>query len=288
MDAPEDLDAYRAPAASQDFIAVFGRERAALHYIYKKVSVASNNSGAIAIPPAERGVFAFVQGVAGRVDSPVLGGLNPNTTYAALVYYPPRSTEQWQWQFKYCNYQGLGNPALLEGAEIIAPPILFAHTQGGGASAFFGDSELIHSPIAMHLPAGSSMTEHYELNTPVHLPGENYASPIAFREIQPVAGTDCSLPKIGRKIDFEPAVGIAPRSLLGSALLVGDVAPPASRIGCQVPMLSTNRPFQSVLCFGIRTSGGDDCLAIATANTNGSESVVFDIAGGSGFDVYRM
>jgi len=288
LDADSDISGYRAPTAGQDFIAVFGKERAALHYIYKKVSVTSNAQGVAVIPLAERGVFAFIDGIAGRIDKPVATGLTPNTTYAALVYYPPRSTEQWQWQLRYCSYQGLNDPNLFENAEIISSPLLFGHTQGGGASAFFGDSELKNSAIAMHLPVGNSTNKHYELNTPIDLPGENYADQISFRELQAVPGTGCSLPRLGRKTVFVGNNANALRTLAG-ALHLGDGTTPSteSRLGCQVPTLSTNRVFQGVLCFGLLA---DDrkYLAIATVNTKGSESLIFDTARGIGFDVFRM
>lgn len=288
LDAMNDLSSYQAPTASQDFIAVFGKERAALHYIYKKISVVSDGLGVIVIPLSERGVFAFIQGVAGRIDRPVVTGLNANTTYAALVYYPPRSTEQWQWQFRYCSYQGLNDATLLNNAEIISAPILFAHTQGAGTSAFFGDSELKYSAISMQLPVGNSSSKHYELNTPINLPGENYADPISFRELQAVPGTGCSLPRLGRKTVFVGSNANALRTLAG-ALHLGDGSTPSteSRLGCQVPTLSTNRVFQGVLCIGL-LAGDRKYLAVATVNTKGSESLIFDSANGIGFDVFKM
>lgn len=287
--ATDDLVGYRAPAANQDFIAVFGRERASLHYIYKKVSIASNSSGTVAIPLSERGVFAFIEGVSERLDKPVATGLTPNTTYNALVYYPPRSTEQWQWQLRYCSYQGLNDPTVLNNAEIISAPLLFAHTQGGGTSAFFGDSELQYSAIAMHLPVGNSIAKHYELNTPVNLPGENYADPISFRELQAVPGTGCSLPRLGRKVGFASNTANALRTLSGSAHLDDGATSlsASSRIGCQVPTLSTNRPFQGVLCIGLQKDQ-QKYLAISTINTKGSESLILDSASGIGFDIYKM
>lgn len=287
--ATDDLSGYRAPTANQDFIAVFGKERASLHYIYKKISVVSNGVGTVTIPLSERGVFAFIEGVGERVDKPVAIGLTPNTTYNALVYYPPRSTEQWQWQLRYCAYQGLNDPNVLNGAEIISAPLLFAHTQGGGTSAFFGDSELQYSAIAMHLPVGNSTTKHYELNTPVNLPGENYADPIAFRELQTVPGTGCSLPRLGRKVAFVGNTANALRTISGAAHLNDGTTPlPAgSRLGCQVPTLSTNRPFQGILCVGLQKDQ-EKYLAIATINTKGSESLIFDSASGIGFDIYKM
>jgi hypothetical protein len=287
--AVDDLSAYRAPAANQDFIAVFGKERAALHYIYKKISVVSNGLGTAVIPLSERGVFAFIEGVVGRLNKPAVTGLTPNTTYSALVYYPPRSTEQWQWQFRYCSYQGLNRSEILNGAEIISAPLLFAHTQGGGASAFFGDSELQYSVISMHLPIGNALIKHYELNTFVNLPGENYGDPIAFRELQAVSGTGCSLPRLGRKVAFASG-GVNPqRSLSGATHFDDSIRPlsPDSRLGCQIPTVSTNRPFQGVLCVGVQTNQRK-YLVIATINTKGSESLVFDTANGSGFDIYRM
>lgn len=289
LDASDDLSGYRAPTVSQDFIAVFGKERAALHYIYKKVSVTSNGSGTAVIPSTERGVFAFVEGVGQRIDKPVVTGLTPNTTYAALVYYPPRSTEQWQWQLRYCAYQGLNDPAVLSNAEIISSPLLFAHTQGGGTSAFFGDSELKYSAIAMHLPVGNALTKHYELNTPVNLPGENYSDPISFRELQAVPGTGCSLPRLGRKVAFMPNTTNASRSMSGAVHLDTEITPPpsGSRLGCQLPTLSTNRAFQGVLCIGLEKNQ-QHYLVITTINTKGSESLVFDSASGAGFDIYKM
>lgn len=289
LDAADDLSAYKEPEANQDFIAVFGKDRAALHYIYKKISVTSNAQGTIVIPLTERGVFAFVNGIAGRIDKPVLVGLTPNTTYVTLVYYPPRSTEQWQWQLRYCSYQGLNDPSIFNGAEIISEPLLFGHTQGGGASAFFGDSELKYSAVAMQLPVGNSITKHYELNTPMTLPGENYTDPISFRELQVVSATGCSLPRLGRKTVFTANTANASRSIAGTLNLDDGrtPSPKGHRLGCQVPMLSTNRSFQGVLCVGLKFNQ-ERYLAIASINTKGSESLVFDSSSGVGFDVYRM
>ncbi len=289
VDAVDDLSGYRVPTANQDFIAVLGRERAALHYIYKKISVVSNHLGILVIPPSERGVFAFVEGVGARVDAPVLTGLTPNTTYSALVYYPPRSIEQWQWQFRYCSYQGVGDSSILEDAKIVSAPLLFTHTQGGGASAFFGDSELKYSVISMHLPVGNAAIKHYELNTSLNLPGENYKSLISFRELQAVPGTGCSLPRLGRKIAFKSNTVSVLRGIAGSAHLDDGTPSPVadSRLGSQVPTLSTNRPFQGVLCVGIEKSNRK-YLVIGTINTRGSEALIFDSASGIGIDIYQM
>lgn len=289
LDAVDDLATYRTPTVNQDFIAVFGKERAALHYIYKKASVTSDGFGIAVLPATEKGVFAFFEGVVGRIDKPVITGLTANTTYAALVYYPPRSTEQWQWQFRYCTYQGLNDAAPLSDVKIISAPLLFAHTQGVGASAFFGDSELKYSAISMHLPVGNAPAKYYDLNTPINLPGENYAGPIAFRELQPVPGTGCSLPRLNRKIAFATNNVNSIRSLSGAIHLDDGITPLPldSRLGCQLPTLSTNRSFQAVLCVGIQ-SNQQKYLAVGTINTNGSEPLVFDSASGIGFDIYKM
>ena len=83
-----DLDAYSAPAGGEDFIVVWGSERASVHCIYKKVEVSANQKGNLVVPSTELGTFAFVEGIAGRHDSAVVKG-TPGTTYNALVYYPP-------------------------------------------------------------------------------------------------------------------------------------------------------------------------------------------------------
>jgi hypothetical protein len=97
------------------------------------------------------------------------------------------------------------------------------------------------------------------------------------------------LPRIGRKIVFVANNTNAPRSVAGATHLDDGVTPPppGSRLGCQLPTLSSNRPFQGVLCVGLQ-SNQHKYLAIATINTKGSESFVFDSTSGIGFDIYKM
>lgn len=279
----DDLDSYQDPI-DNNFIVVVGSERGALHYIYKKISVTTDSNGIATIPSNEYGCFAFIEGVNGRIDLPFHKGLQPETSYNALVYYPPRSGESWQLQFKYCEYQGLQDPSLLDGAEIVGRPRLFLHTQGGGQSAFFGDPVLRYRPISMELPYPDNVEDNFwEVNTSVSFPGEAFSEPISFREVESVfSGTSSALISPGKIIARTDTNTTHLNSMQVRLTEEGTDIP----FGAQVPRLGSGEPCQAVLGFPIQY-GDRNYLVIATKVLSGG-SIVLDSDQGTGIDVFPL
>ena len=263
-----DLDAYEAPTGGSNFIAVMGRERCALHYIYKKVSITTTATGVAIIPSSERGSFAFIEGVTGRIDSPIYTGLSPNATYNALVYYPPRSLESWQFQLRYAEYQGTGalEPGFLNGARVISRPFFYLHTQGGGGSVFQGDAATRYSPIAFHLPAIATGIPSYRLNAPIQFVGESYPGPVTLRETLPISGAGLTLPNPGQVLSLQSNAGVPPRSI--AAQLLADGQP----LGFRVPALSNGFEYQAVLVFAVEKAG-ERRLVVVSRTTAGNEDI---------------
>lgn len=276
-----DLTEYVEPVSSQKKIVVCGVERAAIHYVYSKTVVTSNAQGIATVPSVEKGCFAFVQGVAGRCDSPIVSGLTPNTNYNALVYYPPRDLETWQLQFRYCKYQGIGNPSLINGATIISQPLAFAHTQGGGASAFLGGS-LRYVPISMHLPFSNNHPNHYRLNTPAQFAGETYEEELTFRPIEPLSGGTVDPGRVGQKIVVTTIVSSSPRSI--SAKLGTELSD--ALLGCQAPVMKSGLPYQLVYVLCVEKND-QKYLIVATKNL-ASGSLACDPTTGTAIDIFML
>ncbi len=276
-----DLDQYIEPTGSQKKIVVCGVERAAIHYIYSKTVITSNAQGVATIPTLEKGCFAFIQGVDGRLDAPIVSGLTPNTNYNALVYYPPRDSETWQLQFRYCKYQGVGNPSLINGATIVAQPLAFAHTQGGGASAFFGGS-LRYVPISMHLPFSNSNPNYYKLNTPVQFAGETFEEELTFRPIDPLPGGTVDPGRVGQRIVVTTITSSLPRSI--SAKLGTELSD--TLLGCQAPILKSGLPYQLVYVLCVEKAG-QYYLVVATKNL-ASGSLACDPTTGTAIDIFML
>ena len=275
-----DLDGYEAPANGEDFMVVYGPERAALQYIYKKVSVTADANGVAAIPTSERGCFAFIEGVTGRIDAPVKTGLTANATTNALVYYPPRSLESWQLQLRYSEYQGLGETDLVDGALILSEPIGFIHSQGGGNSVFVGDSSLRFSPIAMHLPAVSDGTPAHAFNAPMQLAGEPAVGPLTFRPHAFLPGAGLAFPTPGQTLSVIPGAKDQPRSLNGQLQTSGQP------LGFRTPSLSHGLPYQAILAFAIEKAGVR-ALVVATHNGPGGD-IALDSDRQSAIDVFVL
>ena len=280
----DDLAGYEDPASSEAFIAIVGAERAALHYVYKKITITTNAQGVATIPPSERGCFAFIQGVSGRVDAPVKRGLVANQSYNALVYYPPRSNEAWQLQMLYCGYQGKGalEPTFLDGATIVTPGVLYAHTQGSGLSVHQGDAILRNSPIAFHLPSVGGSVPYYSFDAPLQLLGESYNGPVTFRELDLTSGAGYALPAPGQVIKLTSRPTTYAKSI--GAMLAVD----SDRVlGFRAPVLASKSPYQCVLAFGV-AKGSEKRIVIATHNCAGlaGENVVLDTALETGIDTF--
>jgi len=279
-----DLAAYEDPANNEDYIAVLGRERAALHYILKKANVTTNGAGTAFIPATERGCFAFIQGVSGRIDAPVRTGLAPNTTYKALIYYPPRSTEIWQLLLRYPEYQGTSptEPDFLDGATIANRPLFFLHTQGGGGAVHQGEASTRLSPIAMHLPqASGAIVPSYRFNAPTQVSGEPYAGPITLREYPLLPAPGFALPAPGQVLSLSAATSPQGRSIKGKLLADG------KQMGFRTPILARGSEFQAVVAFAV-TKNGRERLVIIAANTFGGENIAIDSDAQAGFDTFRI
>ena len=282
----KDLDAFQAPANGEPYMVVYGSERMALHYIYKLVNVASDPNGVVTIPLGERGCFAFIQGVQGRINAPTYKGVLPNKTVQALVYYPPRSQETWQIQLKYPEYQGVGagDPGFLNGATIVTPVQQFVHTQGGGLSVHVVNSGLRESCVAAHLPRGDSSVQPFEFNAPVQVSGEAYNGPITFRgDIPLLPARHLAFPSPGQVLELKSVAGVRERSL--NAALYSNGYP----LGFRAPVLASRSPFQVFVAFAVK-KGGVTRLVIATRNCRGAggEDVTIDASQGTAIDVFEL
>lgn len=278
-----DVAAYEAPAEDQDYIVVVGKERAALHYVYRKIQFQTTGNGAAIVPSAERACFAFIEGVNGRIDAPVYLGLSANQTYNALVYYPPRSNESWQFRFKYCQYQGLTDSSLVHESTVTSPAKAYAHTQGGGASAFLGDERIKYSAIAMHLPTSEAPDAilAQDLDTPMVFPGEFFKKPPCFREVFAVDGDEAISPDVGLQVRYNIAAQGATRGLSGELRTQDNIL-----YGFSAGALSNQSPYQIVHCFGIWKDGAN--YAIVSTNNLVADSARLSTDERSAFDVFKV
>jgi hypothetical protein len=278
-----DIHEYEPPSGGQSIIAIMARERSGFLYAYEDVVVQSNASGLAAVPDLPGGCFAFIEGVPGRLDSPIVKTPRPNTAYRALVYRAPQPGDNWQFLFAYQKYQGLAEKHLLDGAEIISDPIFIAHSQGGGNTVHRGEATFRFSPIAKYLPQASA-SRAPELYGPIHLASEPYPGPLTMRvlPIQPSAGL--ALPFLGQTINWEnnpilPIVG--DRTIEGKLTINGET------MGFRLPNLSHDFVFQGVVAFTIK-KGQEIRLLIITHDGIGGTSVSCDTSSGTAFDLFTM
>lgn len=278
----DDLSAYDDPAAGEDYILVFGAERLALHYIYRKVSVTIGANGVATLPSGVNGCFAFIDGVSGRIDSPTRSGLPPGTRNA-LIYHAPDSADTWQIQVRYPEYQGLDYASIpdLAGGIICGESIVCAHSQGGGGSVFGGELATRYRPIAFHLPDPGTGIPSYTLDTPIQLAGEEYRGPISWREIELLSATAGVMPTIGSTIAFGNQIGTYKRSI--NAKVTSQEEP----LSFYAPLLANRKPYQIVVMIPIRTEAGYYSI-IATKNTVGGENILLDPATGTGIDIFYL
>jgi hypothetical protein len=281
-----DIQQYESPAGNIPFIVITARERSGVLYIYQEVILTSSSEGILAVPPESNGVFAFIEGVSGRINSPVVTGLRPNTSYRTLCYHPPIPEEYWQFLLNYPRYLGTGEAGLITDAEIVSDPIFFIHTQGGGNLAFRGEESLRFSPIAKYLPSlgGRFQIPSWELKGPIHLINEPYPGPItalrvpvspASMMVQPMVGQKLSL-FIGAEHHF-----FSDRSIRGT-VMVND-----KPLGWRIPHLSHQSPCQGVISFLIKQ---DDKirLFIACHNGPGGAIVTCDSSKSTAFDLFDL
>ncbi|MGB3203621.1 MAG: hypothetical protein WBB28_01395 [Crinalium sp.] len=262
------LGEYIEPFNGEQFLVIEGAATASLHYIYKKITVVADGTGVLVVPDSEKGCFAFIENIRGRIDKPVYGQATPGSTYNCLVYYPPRSLESWQLQMRYTQYQGngVGGVDFLNGAKIITPPLFFIHTQGEGLSVHQGQALTAFVPVAMHLPAVDSGVPSYVFDAPVQLPGERYSGPSAvFRELPLLSAPNLAMPTPGQVIR-----AIANQSGSTRAMQVALYAG-TQPIGFRSPVINSRRSFQCVVVFAVEKSN-DKKIVIITHNVEGKDN----------------
>jgi hypothetical protein len=283
----DDIAAFEFPKNSESFIVITDSARAAIQYIYKLVTLIADGNGVVTIPVKEKGCLAFIQNFPGRIDAPVCKGLVPNKNYSALVYYPPRSQETWQFQFSYPEYQGIGisEPNFLEGATILTNPLQILHTNGGGLSVHTVDSGLRESCVAMHLPSlPNPAVNSYDFDAPIQLLSEPYLGPITFRsDVPALPAANLAFPTPGQVINLKVTSALRDRSI-NSALLVN-----GQTLGVRSPVLASRLPFQLVIAFVAR-KGEQLRLVVITHNCYGvsGENIAFDPNQDTAIDIFEF
>jgi hypothetical protein len=273
-----DLTGYESPANGEDYIAVFGTERAALHYIYRKVVITVGANGVAKVPPAMTGCIAFIEGIAGRIDSPVKTGVTPGLVNT-LIYHAPNSNDTWQLQVRSPEYQGLG---VVDSGRICGTPIVYGHSQGAGGSVFQGELSTRYRPISLSLPSTGTGTPDYLLDTPIQLSGEEYRGPISLRELDFISGSAGVEPSVGKLVQPGTAAMSYTRSVNQSLQIGGET------IGFYAPRLANDKPYQIAIVIPVKTADGDYLAYIATKNTVGGENILLDPATGVGIDLFYL
>ena len=264
-----DLDAYAAPASSDQFFVVVGKERAALHYILKKMALTTNSDGVLTAP-AGAGCIAFINGVAGRIDAPVYAGLTPLTNYDVLCYYPPAPTDKWQFVLKSSRYKGTNEVALLEGSTVAIDPIVRAHAQGGGNSTFLSDGEYQYELIANHLPTNSlpGAKKPHSADYRIQFVGEDDGvGATSYREwglnLQPAAGL--VLPRTGMQLSTVAAIAQA----RGMGVRLQNLQ--ATVLGCTKQPIRCAQVYQLVCAFLVEKAGSRRLIVVTTNGGNLSQ-----------------
>ena len=282
----QDIDSYTEPANGENYLVVWNSERAAIQYIYKKLQLQPDANGVAIIPQTEFGGIAFIDGVPGRFDSPVVEGLNPLSTYDALIYYPPRSNgEIWQFEIIFTPYQGMGTEGLdlLNGGEIISEAKYFVHSQGGGLSVHQGDASLNKSAISMHLPSQSGQHPHYLLDSPVRLRAESYPGPQTFRELFLPPGEQLAKPQLGMVLQYDDYGGHQPRSL--SIALKDNLG---NLLGAKSPYFYNAIDYYQIVCAFLVKKGDLQGMCVITHNQVGNQNLPFDVNSGAAIDVFPV
>lgn len=282
-----DLIAYREPKTlSAPFIVVYGKERNALHYILKKVTVVSDNNGVLRIPMGEKGCFAFIKNREGRLDVPIVTGLTKNSSYDCLVYYPPRNNELWQFIYQTVPYQGKKfNPSDLLGKTITIEedPVLFVHSQGGANSVSTSDRLLRYKPISYYLPH-LDKADFSRLDAPVVFFGEGQDILINLREKNIDAGKDSILPKKGMRIRLVEDNGVFYSFSLSGKMVEDESGYP---LGYLPPAPASDYFYQYCLFCSIRI---DNQLALLVSTTiiNKQSEIFLDSTMGTAIDIFEV
>lgn len=268
----EDINQYVTPTNSEEFIVVFGRERNAIHYIYRKVTLTSNGNGIINTDNlSNSGVIAFIEGVDGRIDKPLVKMQANFTNYNCLIYHVPSLTEKWQFEFTAHNpiYEDLSK---LENSQIISDFVQIAHTQGGGASVYQTGGELRFSNFDLKLkPLSSPTYPSYILNTPIIFGGEEGYESIGWRFVTFPPGIGVSYPKKGERIKINS----------------GTLYQRQHKLGYLMPELKTKLPYQSLFCFICKTVTNEYLLVIIKSNLV-SGTVTFEMGDNSSISVFNI
>jgi len=277
----DDLEGYEDPGGS-DYFVVLAPERAGLLYIYRRYQVTTDSNGVALAPATAKGCFAFIEGVAGRIDAPVKTGLAPSTTYNALLYYTPKINETWQFQLKYCQYQGTKETAFLDGGTIVSEPIAFINVQGAGNFIYQGAGSTQFIPISMHLPQAGGEHRPDSLYGPIFLSGSS--TPTWFQEVVPSPASGMTLPHIGQTLTFSSLPGAYAKSVSGRLLVGGQL------VGFRGPELQQDGKFQSILAFLVEKAN-QRRMVVATAISDqgkGGEPLALDTSTGTGIDVFAL
>jgi hypothetical protein len=242
----DDFGEYTAPAADGNYIAVMGRERAALHYLYRKYTVSSTAGGILRMPTGATGVIAFVSGSnapTGRQDKPVLTGLDPSASYTVLCYYAPPSSDKWQFQIKHPRYPAVDNGvSTLNGSRVVTPLFLSGHTQGGGTSVYQSDGRIRYEAVGMRLPYNSTpgAKRPHVANAKLAFSNQPDPGPAAFRDLDLLSGRGLALLRPGIPVAAASAGDAQDQGL--AAVLTSDGIP----LGVQKLPLASRLPYQLV------------------------------------------
>lgn len=247
----EDINFFETPADNQKFIVVFGKARNAIHYIYRYEEVESDNNGILrADNLSDNGVFAFISGIEGRINKPIINTNSNLTTFSCLVYHIPSSSEKWQFEFTITE-PNFVNMNELNNSKITSDFVQIAHTQGGGASVYETGGEMRFSNFDKKLkPLSNPQYPSYSLNTPIMFGGEEGYESVGWRFVTFPPGSGLSYPKKGRNVTVNN----------------GAIYQSNKPLGYKMPKLKTNKPYQSLFGFICQTNAGKDLLVIVKSN----------------------
>jgi hypothetical protein len=261
-----DLTAYTAPSGGQELIVIMGRERGAVHYVYERFSVNSDANGVVRIPANSNGAIAFMSGTnapAGRIDKPVVSGLNASTTYQILCYRPFKAGESWQFRFNVPRYAGSGERSLIDGGMVSSTPIFLGHTQGGGNSEFLAEAGLQYEVLSFRLPENSnaSAVPAYRANYRMQFKGAPDLGETSVRLIEPQGATGLALASPGLRIAAPAATGPQTKGIACQLQVFGSTV----RLGFRKLPIVCDQIYQMVSAFIISKDGADR-LCVITQN----------------------
>jgi hypothetical protein len=255
--------------------------------VYRLFNVNADGDGRVRIPADANGLIAFISGAnapTARQDKPVVGGLTPSGAYQILAYHAPKSSEQWQIQFKAPYYPGSKESEWLNGSEVVTEAIAFAHTQGGGTSTYQSEAALRYEPIAMRLPRNSSTMapKAFTHNAKIQFSGEPGRGEVAYSEIPVIGGHGVSIPYPGGIISLESATTPQGTAIAGTlkidGLPMGLLKSPLQsmrpyQIGCAF-VARKNEAMRVVIC--VSNSGKDNADSPVFFATDAEDYAAFD------------